>query len=310
MPKRHAARNPDALWWIAPAAIAAGGAVALFAYAASGSAPAATQAFLVDLANGPFPAQHKPSAVVLPAGLTAADPLDVWIYFRGVSKCVERVLSDTDGPCAPGGRSHKSTHLLAQFAASGSKALLIVPELRFDAPGMDAGALTEPGRVNAMLAEVLRLPGVVARIGARSPSDVRRLGVMAHSGGVAPAAAVVAARPVGLASVVLLDALYRDEATFASWVTENARRFGPGGDRRIGVVWTDGGGTDGRSRTLAETTRAVLETVGLGGEVLDDRGTGTLTASDYQRHAVFKRSALAHEAVSTYYPAQFWEAGW
>lgn len=226
------------------------------------------------------------------------------------SRCFKRVLSDVDGPCVPGGRPHKSTHLLAQFAASGSKAILVVPELRFDAPGMDAGALTEPGRVNAMLAEVLRHPAVVARIGARSPSDVRRLGVMAHSGGVAPAAAVVAARPVGLASVALLDALYRDEATFASWVTENARRFGPQGDRRIGVVWTDGGGTDGRSRTLAGTTRATLDTVALGGEILDDRSTATLTAADYQRHALFKRSALAHDAVATYYPAQFWSAGW
>lgn len=77
MPKRRAARNPDSYWWVAPAAIAVGGTVALVAYAASGSTPASTQVLLVDLASGPFPAQHKPSAVVVPAGLTTSEPCNI-----------------------------------------------------------------------------------------------------------------------------------------------------------------------------------------------------------------------------------------
>lgn len=312
MAKRRPSRsNGSSLWWLAPAALAVGG-VAVIAYTATARAASSsdTQVILLDLANGPFPEQRKPSAIVIPAGVGPSDPLDVWVYFRGVLKCVDRVLGDTDGPCSPTGHSHKASHLLAQFVGSGSKAVLLVPELRYDAAGMDAGALAQPGRFNAMLDEILAHPAVAARLGARAAANVRRLGVMAHSGGILPAAAVVRDRPTGLDSVVLLDALYNSEAIFASWITENARRFGPGGDRRFATVYTDGGGTIGRAQSLAGTARAALDAVGLGGELIDDRSTRTLTAADYAKHAIFKRSALAHDALAPYYPRQFWSAGW
>lgn len=312
MANRRSTATSD-LWLLAPAAIAVSG-IAIVALAKS--SPAASlasqhaQVLMLDLSNAPFPDQHKPSAVVIPAGIGPSDPLDVWVYFRGVLKCVDRVLGDVDGPCSPTGHSHKASHLLTQFLASGSKALLIVPELKYDAPGMDAGTLAQPGRFNAMLDEVLRHPPVVSRIGLRGTGNVRRLGVMAHSGGVLPAAAVVRDRPTGLDSIVLLDALYNSEAVFAAWIEENARRFGPGGDRRFAAVYTDGGGTLARSQSLAATARDALTAAGVAGELIDDRSTATLTPSDYQRHAIFKRSALAHESLATYYPGKFWTAGW
>jgi hypothetical protein len=310
--KRRASRNsaPSSFWWIAPAALAVGGVAVIALTATASAASSATQVLMLDLATGPFPEQRKPSAVVIPSGLGPSDPLDVWVYFRGVLKCVDRVLGDTDGPCSSSGHPHKASHLLAQFVGSGSKALLIVPELRYDAAGMDAGALAQPGRFAAMLDEVLAHPAVAARLGARTSANVRRLGVMAHSGGILPAAAVVRDRPTGLNSVVLLDALYNSEAVFAAWIAENARRFGPGGDRRFATVYTDNGGTITRAQALAGTTRAAIDAVGLGSELLDDRSTRTLTPADYAKHAIFKRSALDHDALAPYYPRQFWSAGW
>lgn len=307
-----ASNDSASLWWVVTVAVAVGGAAYAISHAASATPPTQTsaQVLMLDLANSPFPDQHKPSAVVIPACIGPSDPLEVWVYFRGVLKCVDRVLGDVDGPCSPTGHSHKASHILAQFLSSESKALLIVPELNYDAAGMNAGTLAQPGRFNMLLDEVLRHPSVVSRIGLRGIGNVRRLGVMAHSGGILPAAAVVRDRPTGLDSVVLLDALYNSEAVFAAWIEENARRFGPDGDRRFATIYTDGGGTLARSQSLATTAREALSAAGIAGEFIDDRSTGTLTPSDYQRHAIFKRSALAHEALATYYPRQFWTSGW
>lgn len=293
-------------WPLIGGTLLAGGLIGLAASSAFGSAPSTV--IHMNLRNAPFPGQSAPSAVVLPGGLAASGPLDVWVYFRGVFKCAPIVLGEVDGKCTPTSNVHKASHLASQFAASGSKAILFVPELAIETAGILAGTLTEPGRFAALVNEMLAHPSVVARIGNRTVSNIRRLGVMSHSGGIAAAAAVVASRPPMLSSIVLLDSLYQSSDVFAAWIRENAARLGT--DRRFADVYTDGGGTLSNSQALASQTLAALQSVGLQREMVDNRSGSTLTPADYGKHVVFNRSIMTHEAMTTYYPKQFWSAGW
>ncbi len=263
--------------------------------------------FLDDVQAAPFPRQPGPKvALLVPPGFDPDAPLDVVLYLRGVGNCIENLVGDRDGQCA--GESRRASHLATQLAESGSRALVIMPELELGR-GIDPGALGRPGGTAALLAEVVsRLPTALGR---HTPDHIHRLSVMCHSGGYRAAAAVLRDDPPELRSVVLLDALYAEDATFLRWIQAHAASFTPEGGYRFADVYTDEGGTDARSQALADRVIGVLRAAGTLGFMLDDATADTLAAAAYRdSHVIFKRSALTHTDVSRYYPQQFWAAGW
>jgi len=265
---------------------------------------------LEGLASSPFPQQAGTgAAVVVPPGFVPSSAMRVCLYIRGFSNCVDRVVTDTDGPCSPGGATHHASHLATQLADSGSGTLLILPELIREVQSGDPGKLAQAGSVNALLEEVLARMAPV--LGSRTVADIAHLGVMTHSGGYQTAAAIIRQRPAALRSVALLDSLYGNQADFAAWVAENAARFTPADGFRIADMYTDGGGTADKSRALAAQVRLSLAAAGAQSEFLfDDDASRTLTPQDYARHALFKHSALSHDGTTRYYPQRLWAAGW
>lgn len=265
----------------------------------------------LDLDAGAFPGQAAPDAVVvIPPGFDPQRPLHVWVYFRGFSNCAENVVASADGACTIGGPARNASRLAEQLAASGANAVLVVPELRFDARSSDAGALERSGGFARMMDEILG-EHLAPVLGHASLASVARLGVMAHSGGYLAAAAVVRDRPAALRSVVLLDALYAADGTFASWVEQNAAGFTPSGGYRFADVYTRGGGTADRSRTMIDRLTTSLTAAGVGASLFSTSGAQSLSDADLAAHAVvFQQSRLGHDEVAREMPQRFWKAGW
>lgn len=262
------------------------------------------------LRSAPFPGQQGPDAVmIIPSAFDPSAPLRLWVYLRGFGNCALNVVGSADGRCSNGGKVRRASDIAAQLEASGSGALVLVPELRYDAASYDPGALANPNGLADLIDEALgRVADRVGRVGSR---DVTRLGVMSHSGGYLSAAALVRAGHPSLRSVVLLDSLYGADHDFASWIERHARSFTPEGGFRFADVYTDNGGTADRSVSLADRVGTSLADAGVSQWELRDATTATLDQSVYaDRCVIFKRSGLGHSEVPRYYPRHIWEAGW
>lgn len=234
----------------------------------------AARVYKLDPAAAPFGARYSPGCiVVVPPG---ADGSRVWVYFRGWSSCVSVIAGSVNGPCRAGGPSHVASHLADQLVASGSRAVLVLPELRVEEQSGDPGALGRSGGLAALLAEVLPLAGC--------PPVPSWLGVMSHSGGYQGARAALVLGGLPVSACVLLDSLYGYESDFRAWAQAH-----PG--ETFASVFTDGGGTAEHSRSIARA---------LGIPVTEDNGSGPLAGR------VVCRTRQSHSGLTTTFPGRFW----
>jgi hypothetical protein len=115
-----------------------------------------------------------------------------------------------------------------QISEAGSNAVLVAPQLAYDARSSNPGKLWEPGAFARMLREasdqLTRLYGDrrVGRTFANMPVII-----VAYSGGYLSAASCIERGGVKdrVRGIVLLDALYGEMDGFASWVTHNRSGF-------------------------------------------------------------------------------------
>jgi hypothetical protein len=115
-----------------------------------------------------------------------------------------------------------------QISEAGSNAVLVAPQLAYDARSSNPGKLWEPGAFARMLREasdqLTRLYGDrrVGRTFANMPVII-----VAYSGGYLSAASCIERGGVKdrVRGIVLLDALYGEMDGFASWVTRNRSGF-------------------------------------------------------------------------------------
>lgn len=296
---------------VAIGAAAGLGAVALARLAARRRTPPGVR-LLSGLASAPFPGQGDvpDAAVIIPSSFRPSPfGINVRIYIRGFGNCASVVSGASDARCSPGGRTRSASMLADQLERSGADAVVVVPELRFDAASSEPGSLAEPGGLARFLDEVLAR--LAPDIGSFSSSDIGTLGVMSHSGGYLACAAVMEAGHPALRSVVLLDSLYAADARFAAWVSRNAGLFTARGGYRFADVYTASGGTDERSRMLAERVYADLSAAGTAAGMIYDDEARTLTPAEFaSAPVIFARSTLSHTDVTRYYPERFWRAGW
>ena len=253
--------------------------------------------YLFDMENGAFPNQTA-AAVFIPRGYDPSRPLDLAIYFHGFGNCVENVLRDADGRCAPGGATHHSSHLAAQFDAAGVNGVLVLPEIRREERTGDPGRFRRRGATAAFLHELLAVK-LAPVLGARDVGSVRNICLMGHSGAYTAMAAVIQAGDVAeqLRDVVLVDALYGNSNVFGGWIRADAA------NRRLVDAYTNDAGTAANSVSLASSLRGQL------GAALswDDRSGPDPQPQEIPRHgAVFKRSALDHTAASRVWPRLAW----
>lgn len=235
----------------------------------------AARVYKLDPATAPFGTRYSPGClVIVPPG---ADGSRVWVYLRGWNSCVSVLAGSVNGPCRAGGPSHVSSHLADQLVASGSRAVLVMPELEVERNSGDPGALGHTGGLAALLAEVLPLAGL--------PPVPSWLGVMSHSGGYQAARAALVLGGLPVSACVLLDSLYGYEADFRRWAEAN-----PGAP--FGAVFTDGGNTASKCRSIAADLRI---------PVTEDSGSGPLSGR------VVCRTRQSHSGLTTTFPGRFWE---
>jgi hypothetical protein len=254
--------------------------------------------YLFDMENGAFPNQTA-AAVFVPRGYDPSKPLDLSIYFHGFGNCVENVLRDSDGRCRSGGPTHHSSHLAAQFEASGVNGVLVLPEIRREERTGDPGRFRQRGATAAFLHELLSVK-LAPVLGARDIGSIRNICLMGHSGAYTAMAAVIQAGDVAgqLRDVCLVDALYGNSSVFGGWIRGDAS------GRRLVDAYTNNAGTAANSVSLASSLRGAL---GAGSFWWDDRDGADPQPQEIPRHgAVFKRSSLDHTAASRVWPRLLW----
>ena len=252
--------------------------------------PGAT--LLPQLRAGAFDLPGRPGAAVrIPPGYRADRPLDLAMYFHGHNGCVTTLVGSTPRPCRESGQRRNPSRLAEQLDASGANAILVMPQLSFEAASGAPGRLGRAGGMAAFLTEVLG--HIAPAIGPRQFADVRRVSFMGHSGGYYAIAAALRAGDLGdrVVEVALLDALYGEGTTFDGWV---ARRRAAGQRFRYANFYTSG---------TADECRA--QRARLGGAAGDDVARVDPTGG-YGAPVLIQRSSFDHGGVSREYPRRLW----
>jgi hypothetical protein len=115
-----------------------------------------------------------------------------------------------------------------QVSESGVNAILVAPQLASDAADSSAGKLWEHGGFRRYLeeasAELVKLHGDPR---SKRVFDTMPIVIVAYSGGYMTAASCIKQGNVGerVRGIVLLDALYGDIDTFASWISSRQKAF-------------------------------------------------------------------------------------
>jgi hypothetical protein len=150
--------------------------------------------------------------------------LHVVVVFHGWQNCIRSYVSPHGEVCSQ--RSHTGYDVAAQVERSGTRAIVVVPELAYEVKSSDPGKLGAPGGLRALLEELVE-ESLVPVLGAHRYEDIDRVALLASSGGwQALTPALVQGGVETVHDVYLLDALYEDEP-MTSFFVSRAKEFDP-----------------------------------------------------------------------------------
>jgi hypothetical protein len=153
--------------------------------------------------------------VHVPAGFDVRKPGVILVFFHGHRATLERDVRDRQ-------------LLPAQVSESGVNAVLVAPQLAYDAADSSAGRLAEPNGFKRLMAEAAEH---LARVHGdpRTKEAFARMPVVivAYSGGFLSAASSLNVGGLGkrVIGVVLMDAIYGEMDKFTSWIARNRSGF-------------------------------------------------------------------------------------
>ncbi len=147
------------------------------------------------------------------------------VIFRGHSNCIDSYVSPTGLPCVNGREARTGYDVARQVERSGTRSIVILPELAFDVKSSDAGPLATGG-FRAFLRDVLRELAPV--VGDHAIGDVQGITIVASSGGYEAALPILQSTRLPIDELVLFDSLYVDNATFSRFVVGHEEAFLPG----------------------------------------------------------------------------------
>jgi hypothetical protein len=243
-----------------------------------------------ELRAGAFPGSGHPDvAVHVPPDFDAMDAPGAILYFHGWNGCVGAALSGEDVVCSEGADPRPGSDLARQLDEAHVNALLVAVELRVDMSTGEAGALEASGGARELMRELLD-EHLAEALGCRvAVEELDRIVVAAHSGGYQAAASTVLFGDLPqITEVDLLDAYYGADDVVRSWALDAVDRFD--GSRRFVDLYTTGGGTGDRSRSLAALLGA-------------EDGAATMLAFD-DGDAEVDDDLLAHALVVKHVPRE------
>jgi len=153
--------------------------------------------------------------VHVPAGFDARKSGVIVVFFHGHGATLERDVRDRQ-------------LLPAQISESGANAVLVAPQLAYNAADSSAGKFWEHGGLKRFMAEAAdHLARVYGDPRAADAFAKMPVVIVAYSGGFLSAAYSLHVGGLGsrVIGVVLLDALYGELDKFSSWVLENPSAF-------------------------------------------------------------------------------------
>jgi hypothetical protein len=251
------------------------------------------------LATAPY-AAHPDVLVHVPESLSPSTVVPVVVFLHGWFGCLSVIVAAENAPCAPGGPVRYAMDVVAQFDRARIPALLVVPQLAFDAASSAGGRMTESNGLERLLHDVLNDPAVRRRVvPPHADPRIGRVALVAHSGAFVPAAELVAHGGVEIHEIHMLDALYRDRVEFFAWVRAHAADFDPahGSARRFTVIYTDREGTGARTRETVRRISSMLPD-GIRGLAAIDHPLLTSPPDLLWTRPVFAlRTAVRHEDI-------------
>ena len=182
---------------------------------------------LIGFDNSAFPYSGKSSRpgsrysdnrvlVHVPAGFDARKPGVIVVFFHGHGATLERDVRDRQ-------------LLPKQITESGTNAVLVAPQLAYDAADSSAGKFWERDGLKRFMAEAAeQLAAVSTAIRAREDIFANMpVVIVSYSGGFETAAWSLHVGGLGkrVTGVVLLDSLYGHLDKFASWIARNRHAF-------------------------------------------------------------------------------------
>ena len=153
--------------------------------------------------------------VHIPAGFDARKPAVIVVFFHGHGATLERDVRDRQ-------------LLPRQISESGVNAVLVAPQLAYDAADSSAGKLRERGGFKRLMTEaaehLTRLYGDPRAASAFAKMPVV---IVTYSGGFVAAASSLQVGGLGnrVKGVVLLDSIYGELDKFTSWIVNNRSGF-------------------------------------------------------------------------------------
>jgi hypothetical protein len=153
--------------------------------------------------------------VHVPAGFNARKPGVIVVFFHGHGATLERDVRDRQ-------------LLPKQISESGVNAVLVAPQLAYDAADSSAGKFWERGGFKRFMAEAAEnLARVYGDSHAAEAFAKMPVVIVAYSGGFLTAAYSLQVGGLGsrVRGVVLLDAIYGEMDKFSSWIANNRSAF-------------------------------------------------------------------------------------
>jgi hypothetical protein len=149
-------------------------------------------------------------AVFVPRGYRPASPVNLVVFLHGWDSSIDDARVRFD--------------LYRQFSQSGVQALLVIPELAWNAPDSFGGKLEDPGGFTRMVDELLTDLAAAGITRGTRPGSIVLAG---HSGGFESIAMILAHGDLAanIREVMLFDAVFAWVRQFAAWIEKRDGRF-------------------------------------------------------------------------------------
>lgn len=255
-------------------------------------------------ASAPF-AAHPEVLVHLPEGLRPDQPIALAVFLHGWFGCVDVVAGDEWAPCRPGtpGPVRAAMGVVGAFERARVNAVLVVPQLAFDAPSSDGGRLERKGGLRALVAELFADGEIASALGRKlAPEDLSRVLLFAHSGAYDPVGALLAQGGLEVHEVHMLDALYQVPTSLDRWARISVRSLDSGArpsrpSHRLSVIYTDREKTGPRSVSFFHDLLAPLTAARRSTFALESTSGATPTEAELAHPFVILRTTAVHEDV-------------